>query len=932
MELAVLAERLGATVGADNTVVTTHFGCGARLVLSGRKHLHKAECDDCGVIAQSRFFAELDEWEKARLAALPETESPAIGAAVAANGHFSASEQEPEAEPEPEPSVAANHTSTRPKRPPEPWWQHIPNDLTVMPHWVVWTYAQNGKKWTKVPQQPDGSPASSTDPTTWSSFEDVRNTYRASGDKFDGVGLVVTESDPFVGFDFDHVFDRRGTLDPTVKGFIDELASYTEVSPSGHGVRVFVRGKLPEKDRKLGDFECYESGRYLTLTGDRLLDSPTGIRECQEAIESVHAAIFAERTAKRVAKPKNTDAALVSDSDAEQLERARNSKGCEKFIALYDRGDWKGAGYPSRSEAELALCRMLRFWVGADTARIDALFRRSGLYREKWDRDDYRERTINEALPGDVFGPHFHADREILQRTHDEPFLNGHDQQMAKTSGDEWPEPQPLPGGLPAVPYFDECLLPDALRPWIVDIADRAQAPLDFPAAGAIVALSSAIARRLGIQPKRKDDWLVVPNLWGFIVGPPGFLKSPMLHEVLKPLARLEARAREEHERAFADYELQREASQAERKRLTTKFARAKSESTRDDLTAQLRELESKPPSRRRYIVNDPTVEKLGEIPNQNPGGVLLARDEVAGFLATMERAGHENDRAFYLEAWNGYSSYSYDRIGRGTLDIEAACVSILGAITPGPLGAYLRETFSGGQDDGLIQRFQVGVYPDPPISWRNVDRLPNVDARRQAFEVFERLAKLDMGSVSSGSGPQGGEIPSLRFNEEAQDFFDCWRADLEARFRDPDEHPVMVSHLSKYRSLMPSLALIFHACDCVAAGTFGPVTLESTKRAAAFCGYLEPRARRIYHGVVARADTTTRLLGEKIKACKLSTPFTARDVYRSQWAGLNEPTDVAGALEALEDLGWLKAETTPPPTFGGRPTKRYHVNPRIAR
>jgi putative DNA primase/helicase len=77
----------------------------------------------------------------------------------------------------------------------------------------------------------------------------------------------------------------------------------------------------------------------------------------------------------------------------------------------------------------------------------------------------------------------------------------------------EWPDPQPLPGGLPGVPAFDEHLLPDALRPWLTDIAERAQVPLDFPAAAVIVPLSSALGRRCGIYPKRHDDWLVVPNL-----------------------------------------------------------------------------------------------------------------------------------------------------------------------------------------------------------------------------------------------------------------------------------------------------------------------------------------------------------------------------------------------------------------------------------
>jgi putative DNA primase/helicase len=492
-----------------------------------------------------------------------------------------------------------------------------------------------------------------------------------------------------------------------------------------------------------------------------------------------------------------------------------------------------------------------------------------------------------------------------------------------------WPELQPLPNRLPAVPTFDETLLPGSLRPWLTDIAKRAQAPLDFLAAAAITALSSALGRRYGIYPKRQDDWLVVANLWGMIIGPPGFLKSPMLHEVLKPLVRLEVRGREEYDREQRAFELAKEAAEAERRRLKAEAAkpRPKSETApnRGKLIEDLRALdgELRQPSRRRYMTNDPSVEKLGELLNQNPDGLLLTRDEISGFLANMDRAGHENDRAFYLQAWNGYSGYIYDRIGRGTIDIEAACVSILGCITPGPLGAYLRETFSGDQDDGLIQRFQLSVYPDPPPGWVNIDRWPNSTAKNDAFALFERF-------VSFGSeplGPGDTEIPASRFDDRAQEFFDKWRAELEERVRGADEHPVMVAHLAKYRSLMPSLALIFHLCDSTREI---PVSLEAAERAAAWCDYLEAHARRIYHCVVASSDLAARLLGEKIRARKLSSPFTARDVYRPQWTGLTEPDDVTRALEVLEDLAWLACDSSPPPVAGGRPTLRYRINLKV--
>jgi hypothetical protein len=164
----------------------------------------------------------------------------------------------------------------------------------------------------------------------------------------------------------------------------------------------------------------------------------------------------------------------------------------------------------------------------------------------------------------------------------------------------EWPDPQPLPSGLPAVPVLDERLLPESLRPWIADIAERAQTPLDFPAAGAIVALSAAVGRRLGIRPKRHDDWLVVPNLWGLIVGAPGMLKSPMLREIMKPFERLEAQAHAEFEREEREYQLRKEALQADRKRLINRFSRPRCESPRDELISGLRELEE-----RRTLLDD---------------------------------------------------------------------------------------------------------------------------------------------------------------------------------------------------------------------------------------------------------------------------------------------------------------------------------------
>ena len=180
-----------------------------------------------------------------------------------------------------------------------------------------------------------------------------------------------------------------------------------------------------------------------------------------------------------------------------------------------------------------------------------------------------------------------------------------------------------------------------------------------------------------------------------------------------------------------------------------------------------------------------------------------------------MDRPGHENDRAFYCEAWNGTGAYTYDRIGRGTLHIRAACVSVLGGIQPGPLERYLREVFAGRGDDGLLQRFQLAVWPDVGGRWRNVDRWPNAEARARVIEVFQRLNTIEPAAVGAEElTPE--ELPFLRFDPAAQGLFDAWRADLEQQLRAEGDHPVLLSHFAKYRSLIPSLALLVHLIDGV--------------------------------------------------------------------------------------------------------------------
>ena len=171
---------------------------------------------------------------------------------------------------------------------------------------------------------------------------------------------------------------------------------------------------------------------------------------------------------------------------------------------------------------------------------------------------------------------------------------------------------------------------------------------------------------------------------------------------------------------------------------------------------------------------------------------MLLFRDQLNGFFRTLERQGHEADRAFYLECWNGDGSFTYDRIGRGTLHIEGACLSILGSIQPGPLSDLVRG-LRGSGDDGLLQRFQLAVWPNSSHEWQNVDRAPNRAAQEAVQTAIDRLERINTKSLDAA----GGAIPTLRFDDEAQALFDVWRGSLELRLRGDTEHPMLEAHLS---------------------------------------------------------------------------------------------------------------------------------------
>ena len=483
-------------------------------------------------------------------------------------------------------------------------------------------------------------------------------------------------------------------------------------------------------------------------------------------------------------------------------------------------------------------------------------------------------------------------------------------------------KPRPLPGLLAPVPVFDLALLPEVLRAYVRDVSERMQVPFDFVAVPAVVCLGAAIGRRLGIYPKQHDDWLVPPNLWGGIVAEPAQKKSPVFKEVLNFPYRLEDEARTDHaavDTSETDQTLYDAQQTALKDRL--KIA-AKKNKTADmqDIQQQI-SLLTKPEKTEptRFVVNDSTVEKMGELLNRNPAGLLLYRDELTGFLSTFNKQGREGDRDFYKEAHNGNGRFNIDRIGRGSIQVDALCVSVLGGIQPGPLREYTKQALQNSTDaDGFIQRFQLLVWPDTDSKWRMVDRAPDHGARDAVWSVFQSIASM----------PAGDTVPAIRFDAEAQGLFNVWWCQHENELRS-EEHPAyFVAHLAKFSSLMPSLALIFHCVENAAICSLpeSTVNVSSAEKAAAWCDYLKAHALRVYGATAPRPEMeAAQALTQKIKKGQVRDGMTVRNLKEKNWSKLSTAENVNAALKIVQDHGWLIIETV---QTGGAPSNLIRLHP----
>ena len=289
----------------------------------------------------------------------------------------------------------------------------FPDSLIDLPIWFLWKIEPDGKgRQTKVPYSGkyDGR-ASSSNPNTWTTFDRVMRKFERTGGEFGGVGVCVQKSDRLLFIDIDHCIDAEGSLNQTATDIVNHMRDqFIEVSQSGSGVHILALGDIPKsfKNSKNG-VEMYNDRRFVSMTGRAIREG-----EPHEDVDAVRYVFETYRTPEKEQKHVRREISTLERDDRWIIDHAMQ-RG--KFRELYA-GSWRSLGYGSQSEADIAMCNILAFWCDCNPDQMDRIFRSSGLYRDKWDRADYRNRTLETAISncGETFSEYINRGGDEFER------------------------------------------------------------------------------------------------------------------------------------------------------------------------------------------------------------------------------------------------------------------------------------------------------------------------------------------------------------------------------------------------------------------------------------------------------------------------------------------------------------------------------------
>ena len=747
--------------------------------------------------------------------------------------------------------------------------ENVPAELRERRQWVCWRYEERGGKRTKVPvSSRTGTPLDHLDPNNQRGFEEA--TQFLAGSYVDGVGFVFTADDPFCGVDLDGVLDPdTGEIEPWAQEVIETLDSYTEISPSGTGVKVIVRSSLTGGRNRKGKIEMYDQGRFFTVTGQTLPGHPATVKDRGGVLAALYHETFGD------GHDDGHDGELPEPvsppmEDEEILRLCRRAKNGAKFAVLFDDGtlDDHGGDY---SKADFALVGTFAFYT-QNPEQIDRLFRGSALYREKWDEKrgvwDYGERTIRRALQSgrDFYG----AEQDFSGVVFDEGEPGGDADDIYDTMtppvGPTRPDTHdacdtmtppvaPLRYRVDGMPFPLHALSP-TLRRYLGEAAHAKEAPVEFVAVPMIAALGTAIgaSRRFRIE----RTWLELPTLYTAVVALPASGKSPAEDAAMLPVYRQGKVFNQEYRVALENYKREHQAWEQEAQEVRKKKGRVPEEPEK--------------PVKKRIRVGDATVEALQLRMVENPRGLVLARDELAGFFNSLNQYRQGADREFWLSQHSGRVPAIDRKSADESYDIDFPCVSVVGSIQPEKLKVLDIEA-----GDGMVERF-LFAWPDArrqPDSEQDV----SVEAENAYREVWDRLYALEMEKDEFGN-PAPRNVP---LSPEAVPAWKAYKRALKDSADEPGVSSFMRGVLGKMKAHLPRLALILALVRTVEDGEYvEEVREEDLDKAWELAGYFVAQSYRVYTEFKKenKDDLLAYALGQLLDKCGGSWEGSATELF----------------------------------------------------
>ena len=483
---------------------------------------------------------------------------------------------------------------------------------------------------------------------------------------------------------------------------------------------------------------------------------------------------------------------------------------------------------------------------------------------------------------------------------------------------EHWPVPDisVLAPSRPSAPVMNDHDFDAVFGPWsnwLKTAATAKGAPVDYVALALLTTASAAIGNSRWVSPWA--GWEEPPVLWGMAIGEPSSGKSPALDAVLDPVRDIE--------RAYAEsYKAERDEWSEKDEIARLALAQWKSEAKAaiadgDEAPEKPKAADAgAPPVRDRIRISDATTEKVAELLSSTWRGLLLSRDELSGWIGSMDRYNGGGDRPFWLEAYGG-RAYTIDRKSSPEpIVVDHLSVAVLGGTQPDKLDSLLVKT----DDDGMLARFMT-VFPEPVEIVRPTSAIESVKLEH----ALRRLRELQPAQDESGNS----RPLFVHLSERASEAFDEFRR--ECRVWEKDAIGLFKGHIGKMPGIALRLSCVMAYLDWAAsegADYVSGIDEGHIGRACHFVGeYLRHHAYRAY----GTAKPSPEIAGARAIAAiiKKEKPgrLKVRGIQNRGRAGLTTTTQVKAALAVLVEadcLAEIRAST------GGRPDVTYLVNPRL--